>query len=164
MSNIIYAAMIWMALHGQPENMSNAKIVRSGEVYTIAGWTANCPKPTIDQLRALQAQADAKAAEVEAQPVDVQIGKTVLRTWPDGAVELVSGPLIVPGTTNGAYEVWVDSQTGMLFADLDHASPRRTKAEKDAAKEARKAKIAAVKAAGTDKAKLDALLNLFGLK
>jgi hypothetical protein len=112
---------------------------------------------------AAAAQAAAEAAEAIA-PRDVALGKAVLRTRADGSVELLSGPLIVPGTTNGAYEVWVDAETGLVLTVLDHASPRKSKAEKDAAKADKKAKIAAVKAAQTDKAKLDALLDLLGLK
>jgi len=72
--------------------------------------------------------------------------------------------LLLPGSASGVYEVWVDAGTGLVLADLDHASPRKTKEEKAAQKAARKAKIAAVKAANTDKAKLDALLDLLGLK
>jgi len=110
------------------------------------------------------AQAASNAAAEAIAPRDVLLGKAMLRTYPDGAVELLSGPLILPGTTNGAYEVWVDAATGLVFADLDHASPRKSKAEKDAQKTARKAKIAAVKAATNDKDKLAALLVLMGLK
>lgn len=108
-------------------------------------------------------QAAAEAAEAIA-PRDVQLGKSNLRTYPDGSVELLSGPLIVPGTESGAFEIWVDSDTGLVLTTLDHASPRKTKAEKDAAKAATKAKIQSVKTATTDKDKLAALLDLFNLK
>jgi hypothetical protein len=110
------------------------------------------------------AQREAEAAADALAPRDVQIGKATLRTYPDGSVELLSGPLILPGTASGAYELWVDSATGLVLTTLDHASPRKSKAEKDAAKAAKTAKVAAVKAAGNDKAKLDALLDLLGLK
>jgi hypothetical protein len=111
---------------------------------------------------AAAAQAAAEAAEAIA-PRDVQLGKATLRTYPDGSLELVSGPLVLPGTESGAFELWVDSDTGLVLTALDHASPRKTNAEKDAAKADKKAKIAAVKAASTDKQKLEALLDLFNL-
>ena len=110
------------------------------------------------------AQREADAAAEALAPRDVDLGKATLRTHPDGSVEFLSGPLILPGTSTGAYEVWVDSTTGLVLTTLDHASPRKSKAEKDAAKAEKLAKVAAVKAAGSDKAKLDALLDLLGLK
>jgi hypothetical protein len=133
-----------------------------------AVWTpAELAQQAADAAQAASnaaAQTASNAAAEAIAPRDVQLGKAMLRTYPGGAVELLSGPLILTGTTNGAYEVWVDSDTGLVFADLDHASPRKTKAEKDAQKAARKAKIAAVKAATNDKDKLAALLVLMGLK
>ena len=110
------------------------------------------------------AQREAAQAAEAIAPRDVELGKATLRTYPDGSVELLSGPLILPGTTTGAYEVWVDSSTGLVLTTLDHASPRKSKSEKDAAKAEKRAKVAAVKAANSDKAKLDALLDLLGLK
>jgi hypothetical protein len=74
------------------------------------------------------------------------------------------GPLIIPGETNGAFEVWVDSETGLVLSVLDHASPKKTKAEKDAAKKAKQDQIKAVKAATNDRDRLAALLLLLGLK
>ena len=115
-------------------------------------------------LEARQAAEEAERAAEALAPQDVELGKATLRTYPDGSVELLSGPLILPGTSTGAYEVWVDSTTGLVLTTLDHASPRKSKAEKDAATAAKAAKIAAVKAAESDKAKLDALIDLLGLK
>jgi hypothetical protein len=127
----------------------------------VVQWTA-------EELAAQEAQRQAEAAAAAAAealaPRDVELGKATLRTYPDGSVELLSGPLILPGTATGAYEVWVDSTTGLVLTTLDHASPRKSKAEKDAAKAEKRSKVAAVKAAGSDKAKLDALLDLLGLK
>jgi hypothetical protein len=143
--------------HGEPP----------ADVAARAGWVDVTPEiQAIVDAEEAQRQADAAAAaEAEAlAPRDVELGKATLRTYPDGSVELLSGPLILPGTTNGAYEVWIDADTGLVLTVLDHASPRKSKAEKDAAKADKKAKIAAVKAAQTDKAKLVALLDLLGLK
>jgi hypothetical protein len=123
---------------------------------------------TDEDLAAQETQRQAEAAAAQAAealaPRDVELGKATLRTYPDGSVELLSGPLILPGTATGAYEVWVDSTTGLVLTTLDHASPRKSKSEKDAAKAEKLAKVAAVKAANSDKAKLDALLDLLGLK
>jgi hypothetical protein len=120
-------------------------------------WT----EEELEQQAAIR-QADEDAAA--AAPADIQLGKATLRTHADGSVELLSGPLVLPGTSNGAYEIFVDSETGLVLSTLDHASPRKSKAEKDAAKAERKAKIALVKAAKNDSKKLDALLDLLGLK
>jgi hypothetical protein len=116
-------------------------------------------------VRAITNRSDvvAMVATVNAAPQDVTVGKAKLRTYADGSVELVSGPIILPGSTNGAYEVWVDSETGLVLSVLDHASPRKTQAEKDADKAKKRQQIAAVKAATTDKDKLAALLVLLGL-
>ncbi len=147
-----------------PANVRTVAWVDDGARYTetvTEVWTA-------EELTAQEAQRQAEEAAAEAAealaPRDVELGKATLRTYPDGSVELLSGPLILPGTATGAYEVWVDSTTGLVLTTLDHASPRKSKAEKGAAKAAKTAKIAAVKAAGSDKAKLDALLDLLGLK
>jgi hypothetical protein len=117
-----------------------------------------------EDAAARRAEDEAERAAEALEPRDVELGKAILRTYPDGSVELLSGPLILPGTSTGAYEVWVDSGTGLVLTTLDHASPRKSKAEKHAAKAAKVAKVAAVKAANSDKAKLDALLDLLGLK
>ena len=145
-----------------------ANVKASTWADTGSQWVESVTRYTAEELAqraadAAEAQAAAEAAEAIA-PRDVALGKATLRTYPDGSVELLSGPLILPGTTNGAYEVWVDAETGLVLTTLDHASPRKSKADKDAAKAARKAKIAAVKAAKNDAQKLDALLDLLGLK
>lgn len=115
-----------------------------------------------DRLAA-EAIAASNAAAAALEPEVVRIGKADVVTYADGSVE-IAGAWLVRGLSNGVFEVWVDADTGMVFADLDHASPRKSKAEKDAAKAARKQKIATVKAAKTDGAKLAALLDLWGLK
>jgi len=143
--------------HGEPP----------ADVAARAGWVDVTPEiqALLDQQAADAATAQAAAEATEAiAPRDVELGKATLRTYPDGSVELLSGPLILPGTSNGAFEVWVDSETGLVLAALDHASPRKSKAEKDAAKAEKRAKIAAVKAAKNDAQKLAALLDLLGLK
>lgn len=83
-----------------------------------------CPRPTRQQLVALQATADAKAAEVAAQPQDVTLGKAIVRTHPDGSIEIVR-PIIMAASTNGspAYGLIVTPE-GDLATYLDHASPR----------------------------------------
>ena len=169
MSNFIFLAWAWCAANGvtldlrqEPQWMFTD--VCDGKGYCLTDWrVAGVPRPTLDQLRALQPQADAKAAQVAAEPQDVTVGKVRLRTHADGAVELIDGPLILPGSASGAYEVWVDAETGLVLSVLDHASPRKSKAEKDAAKQAKRDQIKAVKAAQTDKDKLAALLKLLGL-
>lgn len=113
----------------------------------------------------LGSDAIARRQEMMRQPTqDVTIGKAVVRTYADGGIEVLSGPLILPGTTNGAFEVLVISDGGVVLGILDHASPRKTKAEKDAAKAAKLQTVKAIKAATTDKEKFDLLLALFGLK
>ena len=112
----------------------------------------------------LRSVDDFNARQTNRAPMDVSVGFGMIRTYADGSIEMASGPIIVPGTTNGAYEIWVDSETGLVLTTLDHASPRKSKAEKDAAKSAKLAKVAAVKAAQSDKEKLDALYDLLGLK
>jgi hypothetical protein len=154
----------YVPLASTPANVRTVAWVDDGARYTetvTEVWTEA-------ELTAQEAQRQAEAAAAEAAEAlasrDVELGKATLRTYPDGSVELLSGPLILPGTATGAYEVWVDSTTGLVLTTLDHASPRKSKAEKDAAKAEKVAKIAAVKEAGSDKAKLDALLDLLGLK
>ena len=126
-----------------------------------------CVQEFVDTLIADRLAAEAVAASNAAvaalEPEVVRIGKADVVTYADGSVE-IAGAWLVRGVSNGVWEVWVDAETGMVFGDLDHASPRKTKAEKDAAKAARKQKIAAVKAAKSDGAKLAALLDLWGLK
>jgi hypothetical protein len=151
-------------LASTPANARTVAWVDDGARYTETMteiWTD-------EELAAQEAQRQAEAAAAAAAEAlasrDVELGKATLRTYPDGSVELLSGPLILPGTATGAYEVWVDSGTGLVLTTLDHASPRKSKSEKDAAKAEKVAKVAAVKAANSDKAKLDALLDLLGLK
>jgi hypothetical protein len=154
----------YVPLASTPANTRTVAWVDDGARYTETVteiWTA-------EELAAQETQRQAESAAAQAAEAlasrDVELGKATLRTYPDGSVELLSGPLILPGTATGAYEVWVDSSTGLVLTTLDHASPRKSKAKKDAAKAEKTAKIAAVKAASGDKAKLDALLDLLGLK
>ena len=106
---------------------------------------------------------DAAEAWRAAQPVTQSVGQATVKTYADGTMEIV-GALLIPGASNRVYEVTIDGDTGLMFGELDHASPRKSKAEKDAAKAARKAKIAAVKKATSRNEKVDALLDLLGLK
>jgi hypothetical protein len=145
------------------ERQGDACVQVVNAVYSRDDLGAQATKAAEDEA-AQQAAEDVERAAEALEPRDVQLGKATLRTHPDGSVELLSGPLILPGTATGAYEVWVDGDTGLVLTTLDHASPRKSKAEKDAAKAAKLAKVAAVKAASSDKDKLAALLDLLGLK
>lgn len=142
-----------------------------GERYMRSDWAdtgTEYRETAVDfdaaQWAAIVAAREAKVAADAAAPADIQLGKATLRTHADGSVEILSGTLILPGTSNGAYEIFVDSETGLVLTTLDHAGPRKSREEKDAAKAERKAKIALVKAAKNDSKKLDALLDLLGLK
>lgn len=148
-------------LTGKPLGPDNCFVDSNGDGVRD-GTTAGI---SMDAVRAITNRADviAAAQAKEQAPQDVTIGKAKLRTYADGSVELVSGLIIIPGTTNGAYEVWVDSDTGLVLSVLDHASPRKTQVQKDADKAKKRQQIAAVKAATTDKDKLAALLVLLGL-
>jgi hypothetical protein len=77
--------------------------------------------------------------------------------FPSGAE--YQGPLIVPGEASGAFEIWVDTETGIVLS-----VPKGTKAQKDAAKKVKQDQIKAVKAAKNDADKLAALLLLLGMK
>ena len=129
----------------------------------VAQWISAVTQPTANELPD-DATVTAWQAQVAALPQDVALGKAVLRTHADGSVELISGPLVIGGTTNGAYELWVDSDTGLVLSTLDHASPRKSKAEKDADKKAKKDKLAAIKAEPNTNKKLEMLLEVLNLK
>jgi hypothetical protein len=147
----------------RPNNTANVKTQHwqdTGIVWTQvidAVWSQT-------ELDAQAAIAASNAAVEALLPQDVTLGKATLRTYPDGSVELVSGPLLIAGTTNGVYEITIDPTTGLVFGELDHASPRKSKAEREAAKADRRARIQAARAATTDKQKIAAIYDLLGLK
>ena len=134
-----------------------ARIIEINGSRGYAEQAMALPQAAVD---AAQAALDSEAPQTQ----DIQLGKAVLRTYADGTVELISGPLVIVGTTNGAYELWVDSETGIVLSTLDHASPRKSKAEKDADKKAKKDKLAAIKAEPNINRKLEMLLEVLNLK
>jgi hypothetical protein len=163
-----YVRCGWRLWDGQgPAIAAGFERLGAGVFRQHATQPNRCVQEFVDTLiadrLAAEAVAASNAAAVALEPEVVRIGKADVVTYADGSVE-IAGAWLVRGLSNGVFEVWVDADTGMVFADLDHASPRKSKVEKDAAKAAKRAKIAAVKTAKTDGAKLAALLDLWGLK
>jgi hypothetical protein len=135
----------------------------------ILTWSATYTQPTPAFCESIKTNAINWANDRRTM---VRLDKTYLRSNDDGSLELMSGPFIIQGTsmiitnstTNVVFskgqELWVDNDTGLVLSTLDHASPKKTKAEKDSAKKIQYDKIKAFKNATTDKQKLDALVEL----
>lgn len=139
----------------------------------ITTWTASYIQPTPAFCESIKSNAINWANDRSQM---IRLYKSYLRSSADGSLELTSGPMILRGTsfvvTNGTtnvvfekgQEIMVDNETGLVIGILDHASPKKTKTEKDKSKKTFYDKVKAAKAASTDKQKLEALYDLFNLK